>query len=507
MLMHKKSIRSRSKRTRRKQSKFITPDLALFHRQKLQFVAGPDDPLREAERVCREFAEMVEEQHAAVSQFLQRAYGVAAQFRRRPRDFERFQVHSFWKQTGQTPKGPSTSKWVLLFLMQATTTPMRHRASKYAVILDGLNQDQVEIGAVAARIQKLGGVGAAYEAMRARKRAIAQVSGTGAAAETTAVAGRRTCRDDESSSCKIRESVMPTKPIRSWPKRTLEGVEAAHEAVHGLPTMIGEEGAFDFVQRLAQEYAQKNEGHYHKTVTNFLQRAYLAALGIKNEPVEFERLKADPFWKAPWRRPKDGSTSKWVLYFIMGAATPNVRHLAGKYAVIIEGLMLDQVEVAAVAAHIKELGGIEAAYEAMRARMTGHESRVIPDSQNKKTSVLKSTQRARAITQAAKPNDGDGQLFFDAEGPRPGYYIIGRFGEKIRFNPPKPSRPPRKLNDLDLWSMRISQCKAKLPQSRTKEERDHLNKEIRVLEQLIQERRAKVLDRRLAARTKRRLGW
>jgi hypothetical protein len=31
-----------------------------------------------------------------VRQFLQRAYGVAAQFRRRPRDFERFQVHSFW---------------------------------------------------------------------------------------------------------------------------------------------------------------------------------------------------------------------------------------------------------------------------------------------------------------------------------------------------------------------------------------------------------------------------
>jgi hypothetical protein len=53
----------------------------------------------------------------------------------------------------------------------------------------------------------------------------------------------------------------------------------------------------------------------------------------------------------------------------------------------------------------------------------------------------------------------------------------------------------------------MSQCKTQLPHARTTEERDHFNKEIRVLEQLIQERRAKVLDRRLAARTKRRLGW
>ena len=96
MPIRKNSIRLRTKRRRRKLSKILTPDLALFHGKLLHFVAGPDDPLREAERVCGEFAEMVEDQHAAVRQFLQRAYGVAAQFRRRPRDFERFQVHSFW---------------------------------------------------------------------------------------------------------------------------------------------------------------------------------------------------------------------------------------------------------------------------------------------------------------------------------------------------------------------------------------------------------------------------
>ena len=97
---------------------------------------------------------------------------------------------SRWRQK---PKDPSTSKWVLYFIMQATTTHVRNRARKYAVILDGLMQDQVEISAVAARINELGGIDAAYEAMRVRKRGDAQVSGTVAVAETAA-AGRRTRR-------------------------------------------------------------------------------------------------------------------------------------------------------------------------------------------------------------------------------------------------------------------------------------------------------------------------
>jgi len=132
--------------------------------------------------------------------------------------------------------------------------------------------------------------------------------------------------------------------------------------------MIGEEGAFDFVQRLAQEYAQKNEGHYHKTVTNFLQRAYLAALRIKNEPAEFERLKADPFWRAPWRRPKDGSTSKWVLYFIMRAKTAEVRIRATKYAVILDTYLQWNRRPEEIITDIEYEGGVEAAYEAVQAR-------------------------------------------------------------------------------------------------------------------------------------------
>jgi hypothetical protein len=478
----------------------------------LHFVAGPDDPLSEAERVCGEFAEMLEDYRAAVRQFLQRAYFVADQFRRRPGDFERFQVHSFWKQTRrQRPKDPSTSKWVLNFLMQATTTNQRHLASKYAVILDGLKQEQVEISAVAARIQKLGGLGGAYEAMLARKREDAQVSGTVAVAET-AVAGRRTRREDESSSCKIGKSLVgePTKRApRSWPKRTLEGVEAAHEAVHGLPTMIGEEGAFGFVKRVAREYTEIEDGD-DEAVIQFLQRARLAAFKIKREPDQFKRLKADPFWKPPWRRPKDGSTLKWVLSFLMHATTMSARHLANKYAVILDGLQQDQVEISAVAARIKELGGIDAAYATMRARTMRHESCVTQDSQNKGTPPMawKSKRLARPTTRTAKLTDGDRANFDgDAVGPKPVEYINLLFRGKIPLSPVGPPRPPRKLNHLDLWSTRISQCKAQLPQARTKEERDYLNKKIRVLEHLLQEGRSKALARRLAARAKRRLGW
>jgi hypothetical protein len=475
MWTHKKSLRLRTKRTRRKRSKFITPDLCLVAGKLMQFVANEDSPLSAAEHLRREYAELQDDHDAAVRQFLQRAYFVAVQFRRRPIEFERLQVHPFWKQSGQKPRDRTRSKWVLNFLMQARTTNQWHLANKYAVILDGLKQDQVEISDVAARIKELGGVDAAYEAMRRR---------------------------DESSSCQIGESLTPEatklarrrRPKRTFPLYPLVAPPLAEEKTKPCEDgdenkIVWGEGSFGFVRRVAREYAEIKDGD-HQAVIQFLQDAYLAVREMQRQPNQFERLKADPFWKPPWRRPKDPSTSKWVMYFIMQARTPNARHLAGKYAEILDGLQQDQVEITRVAARIKELGGIEAAYEAMRAGTTP-------------PMALKSQQPDPPTTRTADVTDGFGQLFFD-EGS---YYIIGRFGEKIRFSRPKPPRPPRKPNNLDLWSRRISQCKAQLPQARTKEERDSPNKEIRVLEQLLQEGQSKALARRLAARTKRRLGW
>jgi hypothetical protein len=168
MLKRKKSIGLRTRNPSRKRSKFITPDLTLFAGKLMRHVASPDNPLSKAEHLRGAYAEMEDGHDAAVRQFLQRAYFVAAQFRRRPGDFERLQAHPFWKQSGQKPRDRSTSKWVLLFIMQATTTNVRNRAGKYAVILDGLMHDQVEISAVAARIKELGGIDAAYEAIASK---------------------------------------------------------------------------------------------------------------------------------------------------------------------------------------------------------------------------------------------------------------------------------------------------------------------------------------------------
>jgi hypothetical protein len=135
----------------------------------VRHVSSPDNPLSRAEHLRSEYAEMENGDHdAKVMQFLQRAYFVAVQFRRRPGDLQRLQAHPFWKQWRQRPRDRSTSKWVLYFIMQATTMNDRSLARKYAAILDGLMQDNVESSAVASRIKELGGIDAACEAMQAR---------------------------------------------------------------------------------------------------------------------------------------------------------------------------------------------------------------------------------------------------------------------------------------------------------------------------------------------------
>jgi hypothetical protein len=130
------------------------------------------------------------------------------------------------------------------------------------------------------------------------------------------------------------------------------------------------EDAISYAQRVSQEYAKMEDGH-HAPVRQFLQRAYIAVLMFRHEPDAFERLKTDPFWQASRQKPRDASTSKWVLYFIMEATTTNVRNRAGKYAVILDGLIHGKAEGSAVAERIEQMGGVEAAYESMRARKRG----------------------------------------------------------------------------------------------------------------------------------------
>jgi hypothetical protein len=123
-----------------------------------------------------------------------------------------------------------------------------------------------------------------------------------------------------------------------------------------------EEGAFAAVQRLVEKYRGIVDGH-HAAIRQFLEDCLPVVCEFQREPDEFERLKADPFWEeASRQKPKDPSTSKWVLYFAMRAKTKNVRNRAGRYAVVLDGLIREKVRPDMVAARIKEMRGVEAAY-------------------------------------------------------------------------------------------------------------------------------------------------
>ena len=58
MFARQKSIRSRTKRPRRKRSKYLTPDLALVNGQLLRVVSTEDNPLSRAERLHGEYAKL-----------------------------------------------------------------------------------------------------------------------------------------------------------------------------------------------------------------------------------------------------------------------------------------------------------------------------------------------------------------------------------------------------------------------------------------------------------------
>jgi hypothetical protein len=152
-----------------------------------------------------------------------------------------------------------------------------------------------------------------------------------------------------------------TQPIRRPPPKF------AGPVIEPFPE---EEGAFSSAQRLVKEYAEMVDGH-HAALRQFLQRCYPVVRRFQREPDEFERLKADPFWGMSRQRPKDASRSKWVMYFIMQATTTNVRSRAGRYAVLLDGLIREKVRPDTVAARIKDMRGVEAAQEAMRARKRG----------------------------------------------------------------------------------------------------------------------------------------
>jgi len=112
----------------------------------------------------------------------------------------------------------------------------------------------------------------------------------------------------------------------------------------------------------AEEYAAIEDG-YRAQLLQVLDTAYRCYLLFRDCPDDFEELLEDPFWDFSRQKPKKMlTTSRFVLYYIMRAETPNVRARASKYAKILDCFHRDGVEVGQVPARIRALHGIEAAY-------------------------------------------------------------------------------------------------------------------------------------------------
>ena len=152
---------------------------------------------------------------------------------------------------------------------------------------------------------------------------------------------------------------MHKRPIRRQTQPTRRPPKFARPIIEDFPD---DEGAFASAQGLVEKYKRIVDGH-HAAIRQFLEDCLPVVLEFQREPDEFERLKADPFWEeASRQKPKDPSTSKWVLYFAMRAKTKNVRTRAGVYAAVLDGLIREKVRPDRVAARIKEMRGVEAAY-------------------------------------------------------------------------------------------------------------------------------------------------
>jgi hypothetical protein len=166
-----------------------------------------------------------------------------------------------------------------------------------------------------------------------------------------------------------------------------------------------EEGAFASAQRLVEKYTKIVDGH-RAVIRQFLQTCYPVVLKFQSEPDEFERLKVDPFWDASRQKPKDPSTSKWVLYFVMQAKTKNVRNRAGRYAVVVDGLIREKVRPDMVAARINEMHGVEAACAHFLAAELGQSEVIDADDDEMEDEALPIPQKGGQ--RAARGGNGTG---------------------------------------------------------------------------------------------------
>jgi hypothetical protein len=121
-------------------------------------------------------------------------------------------------------------------------------------------------------------------------------------------------------------------------------------------------GPAGFAKMFADEY-QAMELAHRAHLHAFLGRAYYTYRLFQQFPGAYEQLKQDPFWRNSLQKPKDLTSSKHVLLFVMRAETPDDRALASKFAKIVDGFARGGVRASQVPRRVNALGGVEAAYQ------------------------------------------------------------------------------------------------------------------------------------------------
>ena len=121
-------------------------------------------------------------------------------------------------------------------------------------------------------------------------------------------------------------------------------------------------GPLALARIVADEYRVMEDGH-HAQLRAFLGRAYRVYRLFQQAPDSYEKLKQDPFWEKSRQKPKDLTTSKWVLLFLMRAETRNARTRASTFAKILNGFARQKARDDQVPKRIAALGGVEDAYD------------------------------------------------------------------------------------------------------------------------------------------------
>ena len=129
------------------------PDFESLEQEKFQ-----SNPIEEAEAAREEFKAAHNGYNERLRDTLQRAYGIAYAFRKRPSLWHVFSRQPIFDQNAQKPNDKNHLKWVLIFIMGATEKRDRDRANKYARALRPYQERGVPTHKVARRVKKDGGI-------------------------------------------------------------------------------------------------------------------------------------------------------------------------------------------------------------------------------------------------------------------------------------------------------------------------------------------------------------